>query len=768
MWFRFSLPRSIIPVIVSASCHEFSPPMKHVHRLLLSAACSVFVLGLLLSLAGSLGAGVSPADVATGLRSALAAFVALYALCQLLQTLARARRSQVLLRASMDGAENGAAQNKGARNGGAENGAAQKGAGQGSPVPGLFHLLMVTFVRGACADMLPARLGELSYVAMLNRGCAVPAADCLSSLSIGLLFDFLALLAVLAVSIPAAAQGMSLVGSLVMLAALCVVGVALLFFALPTVAAWRWERWALFRRGPLPLAWALRLARNLADAVTKVRRGRVAGRVLALSLCIRAAKYAGLYALFVAVTRPLWPALSHAAIPAVLVALIAAEGAASLPVPTFLSFGSYEAGGLAALVALGFPAGDSLVAMVTMHILSQIIDYSLGGLAFLVFMWGSPKSEVPRSKSEVRSPKSGGSGKNGWVRLAASLAFFGAACFFAAWEARAAQKRGRLTAPPKGEEIAPTAAEAAARDAALRAFGGKVVWSSNRSGSHDLWILDGPGAEPRRLTRSEYTDTYPRFSPDGTKIAFSRSTEPWVSQRNFEKWDTWVLDLATGEERLVATNAYQACWAECWDISNVLVFVRAGGTQLVRTTLDGGEEEIVLQTGVPPLADGVLVTLPDAQASDPQFALTLRGKHKATARYSLWDAAVGNPPPLRDTAGGCQMVWRKDQSGLGTSDTPVWIDHTGRQKNAIYTLGELGEGGPVVLLDAPEPWSHEYFPRFAEGGRWLVYGASTGGHEQDVADYEIFLWDTAETNAPPARLTFHTGNDCWPDISPIH
>ena len=733
--------------------------MKHVIRLVISAACSVFVLGLLLSLAGSLGADVSPADIAAGLRSAIAAFVALYGLCQLAQALARAQRARVLLRASMCDAGNGSARNE--------------CAAQGRSVPGLFRMLLVTFVRGACADMLPARLGELSYVAMLNRGCAVPAADCLSSLSIGLLFDFLALLAVLAVSIPAAAQGMSLVGSLVMLAAICVVGVVLLFFALPTVAARRWERWALFRWRPV--AALVKLVRDVADAVTKVRRGRVAGRVLALSLGVRAAKYAGLYALFVAVTRPLWPALSHAPVSAVLVALIAAEGAASLPVPTFLSFGSYEAGGLAALTALGFPAGDSLLAMMTMHILSQIIDYSLGGLAFLVFTWGSSKSEVQGPKSEVQGPKSIGKSfaesvpsdsrrRLNWTvlgRLCLALALLGAALLFAAWQARAIKKRGRLTAPPKGEAVEPTEAAAAMFKVTLHRLaeiGGKIVWSSNRSGSHDLWILDGTGI-PRRLTRSEYTDTYPRLSPDGTKVAFSRSTEPWVSQRNFEKWNTWILDLATGTETLAATNAYQACWAG----TNALLFVRGGGTQLVLSDIDGKEEKVLLQSGTPPLGDGVLVTLPDWQDSDPHIALTLRGKRNATAHYSLWDTALGGVPPLRDIAGGCQMIWRKDQSGLGTSDTQVWIDHPGRQKNALYMFDEHVKG-PVVLLDAEEPWSHEYFPRFAEGGRWLVYGASTGGHEQDVEDYEIFLWDTAETNTPPVRLTFHTGNDCWPDI----
>ena len=730
--------------------------MKTLTRLVVSAACSVLVLGLLLSLAGSLGADVSPGDVLVALRSALPALVAAYALCQLLQALARAQRARVLLRASLPA---------------------------GTNTPGLFHMLLVTFVRGACADMLPARLGELSYVAMLNRGCAVPAGDCLSSLSIGLLFDFLALLAVLAVSIPAAAQGLTLVGSMLMLAAICAAGVALLFFALPVAAGWRWERFALFRWRPV--AWLLKLARDVAAAVVAVRRGRVAGRVLALSLAVRAAKYAGLYALFVAVTRPLWPALSHAPVSAVLVALIAAEGAASLPVPTFMSFGSYEAGGLAALTALGFPAGDSLVAMMAMHLLSQAIDYSLGGLAFLVFSWCAHPARKGDDGDSGDLGDKGANPANGvndanragrarLARLLLALLFLFASLLFAAWQARAIQKRGRLTAPPKGEAVQPTAAEAAARDAMMRAFGGRIVWSSNRSGSHDLWILDGPGAQPRRLTRSGFTDTYPRFSPDGAKVAFSRSTEPWVSQRNFDKWDTWVLDLATGEETLAATNAYQASWcgavpSDCPE-SDGLCFVRDGsggidgGRRLVfkPRCWDGSwdcEEEVDL-----PLegTDGAYVSLPDATGDgkgDLRIALTLRGKRRATV-FAESEFMTAGPYRTKDVAGGCQMVlwWRGSTNGC------AWIDHPGRMKNAIYARNSLWNEESYVLLDAPEPWSHEYFPRFAGEGRWLVYGASTGGHEQDSADYEIFLWDTARTDAPPARLTFHTGNDCWPDI----
>ena len=60
-------------------------------------------------------------------------------------------------------------------------------------VPGFFHLLLVTASRNMFVDMLPARLGELSYVAMLNRGYRVGLPACLSSLAISFAFDLAAL-----------------------------------------------------------------------------------------------------------------------------------------------------------------------------------------------------------------------------------------------------------------------------------------------------------------------------------------------------------------------------------------------------------------------------------------------------------------------------------------------------------------------------------------------------------------------------------------------
>ncbi|HBE92897.1 MAG TPA: hypothetical protein DDW55_10340, partial [Gammaproteobacteria bacterium] len=51
-------------------------------------------------------------------------------------------------------------------------------------VPHFGHMYLVTMIRNMVVDMLPARLGELLFIAMLNRGYNVRANACISSLSL--------------------------------------------------------------------------------------------------------------------------------------------------------------------------------------------------------------------------------------------------------------------------------------------------------------------------------------------------------------------------------------------------------------------------------------------------------------------------------------------------------------------------------------------------------------------------------------------------------
>jgi dipeptidyl aminopeptidase/acylaminoacyl peptidase len=79
----------------------------------------------------------------------------------------------------------------------------------------------------------------------------------------------------------------------------------------------------------------------------------------------------------------------------------------------------------------------------------------------------------------------------------------------------------------------------------------------------DVWLVPVSGGEPRRITSSSASDSRPRWSPDGTRIAFL-STREGGSQ-------VWALDLAGGEPRKLTSLATGADALEWLDARRLLV-----------------------------------------------------------------------------------------------------------------------------------------------------------------------------------------------------
>lgn len=288
--------------------------------------------------------------------------VAGYVLAQLAGALLRAQRYRVLL-----------------------------GADGHSRVPPFGFLLWVTLARNMLVDLVPARAGELAYVVFLNRGYRVALPACLSSLGLSLVFDVLALV-LLAAALWLASLDPGALPVRGWLAAVLLWGLAWLAYA-GAAAPSRWFA-GLAERTRSP--WLGRLWRLAADSFASLARVHAAGvfwPVLALSLGLRAVKYGGLYLLFLAVTWQDWPAFAAAAPWQVLIALVSAEAAASLPVPAFMSFGTYEAGGLGAWVALGFPPDTAVGIMFSVHLLSQLVDYTLGAAGLGLVVWSARRRD---------------------------------------------------------------------------------------------------------------------------------------------------------------------------------------------------------------------------------------------------------------------------------------------------------------------------------------------------------------------------------------
>ncbi|MCF8118216.1 MAG: hypothetical protein K9K33_17575, partial [Desulfarculaceae bacterium] len=271
----------------------------------------------------------------------------------------------------------------------------------------------------------------------------------------------------------------------------------------------------------------------------------------------------------------------------------------------------------------------------------------------------------------------------------------------------------------------------------------KVVWSSSRSGNHELYLLTLPELKLFRLTENDHVDYFPRFSPDGKRVVFARSQKPWVSQRNEIPWDAYVLDLASGKETLAARDANYPQWAGPRSIS----FMRGG--QVVLKDLAGGKEKVLYDASQPPV-EGLPQT-PELSPDGKLLAFTARGKQRGTMVYEL------AKQELKQIAGGCQITW------FPGSKKVLWVENGGQGGNHILTSA-LEPVDPKVFMDLPGSHSHEYFPRLSSDGSWLVWGATAKGHEHDIADYEIFLWKVGTPWESALRLSRNAANDRWPDI----
>lgn len=675
-------------------------------NILLSLGVSLLLLAILIhGLAGSVDFAILP-RIATIIRSTTLSLVFCYFVAAAVQSLLRAIRYQVILRAS-------------------EN-----------EVPGLFHMLLIAISRNMFVDMLPARLGELSYVAMLNRGYTVRVEACLSSLSISFVFDLIALglllTGLLIYQLIISELQPWLIGSLLLV---ILVSGGLLVFLFPLMARIGrcLER---FQKESKTLVGRLAdLVRETAATLQQVRNRRIFTSLLLLSLGVRSAKYLGLYLIFLGIVLPGFGEIDTRPAP-VLITLISAEAGASLPVPAFMSFGTYEAGGALAMVALGAEKVTSGIILLALHVWSQIIDYSLGIISLIIFFFVVSRIVIPSPAALNRRSRK-------FVAVGIILLFVGAVFF--ALQARKVMKMGSFTAPQPGVSVPRgTAASAVPILSRLHGF---VVWSSNRFGNHDIVMLSLPEQKLTRLTTNSYTEYFPRISPDGTRIVFCRSQVPWVSQRNPVPWDVYMLDLRTGKEQLVVRNGNVPTWSS----DGEKVRFQRHSNQFVEYNLMTKKEVVLLETGKQGfLSSSVSLGGPVFSDKHQETAVTLRGGKRATVVVDL-------QRHIRRVGDGCQLDWAPDSSYL------YYVDHGGKMKNAFYKV-DPDTLKRKLWFDSPTEYSHEYFPKVANTGDFLVYGASTGGHEHDRADYEIFLWQIGTPSGNAVRLSFHTGNDCWPDI----
>jgi hypothetical protein len=115
--------------------------LELIGKIAISIGVSMLMIAIMLRMVST---GLEPANrpqIFTVLRNTSLSLVGLYLFFALIQAFFRAIRYRLII-----------------------------AAGNEKDVPSVFHTYLVTLCRNMFVDLLPARIGELSYIAMMNRG----------------------------------------------------------------------------------------------------------------------------------------------------------------------------------------------------------------------------------------------------------------------------------------------------------------------------------------------------------------------------------------------------------------------------------------------------------------------------------------------------------------------------------------------------------------------------------------------------------------------
>jgi hypothetical protein len=392
--------------------------------------------------------------------------------------------------------------------------------------------------------------------------------------------------------------------------------------------------------------------------------------------------------------------------------------------------------------------------MLCVHIWSQLIEYLLGGFFIVTFVLSNRRQNTIRDQASASTPLFNTKIRNTLTFITAGLAMLIGAIFLA-FQVWTTTKLGALSAPNTGSVIGLGEQAALLSSDQVGGVDGFVVFSSNRDGNHDIFRRDLKTFALDKLTDHANTETYPRISPNGELLVFSRAHQPWVSQRNTVAWDIVLLNLKTMQERKIASNGTAPQW-----LNNLEISYLRDATVVERVNVETLASSVIYQGGVNNnMPAGSRLQNPKYNDVTKQLVFTAR-QSEIGSNTGHWGTAIDTEGKHRAILNGCELSWTSDLKGLyqvtpngpdGTvqivSVNPLTLEH----QNLINLQGEF---------------THEYWPKDSSNGEYMVFGASRGSdqHEHDTEDYEIFLWKLGSDPSRATRLTFHTGNDNWPDV----
>jgi Tol biopolymer transport system component len=274
--------------------------------------------------------------------------------------------------------------------------------------------------------------------------------------------------------------------------------------------------------------------------------------------------------------------------------------------------------------------------------------------------------------------------------------------------------------------------------------GDLVAFESYAGGTFHIWIMRPDGSGVRQLTFGHGDDREPRFSPDGTKLAFS-------SDRAFSgSYDIWVVDLATGNlTQLTSSSAdeFEPTWSPD---GNEVAFV--SGTGSTGTTIQALNSQGTIRT-VASAPAGAHLNSPSFSPDGSRIAYLQFANNKSQLLVS--GVQIGSSNDVFPF----YPVWLSADSLLYSADGKIRIS------NISGLTSEIPFQAQIKLLQPS--YAHKKFD-FGSGHNRSVKGIVSPALSPD-GKHILFealnqLWLLEIGNRKPEQLTFdgyYKVDPCW-------
>lgn len=247
------------------------------------------------------------------------------------------------------------------------------------------NIILVTFVRNSLVDLLPLRIGSLSYIYILNKRLNFSFEMATSTFVLAFVFDFLTLGPFLILAILAVGLGTISISNFTLLF------LALLFFLINFLVLWKiipvfsflirifqslLKVFKLERKNWAKIS--VEKAKSTLSSFAGIQKRKIYFPVFLLSLLVRLAKYIAVFCLLFSLLRSQGFIFNALNFWKTILGLTGAELTSILPIKGLAGFGTWESAWALTLELMKFSPQIAIISGIGIHFITNFFEYTLG------------------------------------------------------------------------------------------------------------------------------------------------------------------------------------------------------------------------------------------------------------------------------------------------------------------------------------------------------------------------------------------------------